>query len=340
MRHAFWLNRSSNPVYPPGYSHRWHNSGMSTKITSYSSKVTANQAEKVRNYLEARGFSFSQPQYTQFSAKSRELVVSVYQSGKLLAQGKGTSEFVEFFLEPEVLGEARLGYELDLDPEQLKPHIGVDESGKGDFFGPLVISATYLDSDAVKVLHKAGVQDSKNIKSAKKVEELAELIRKTEGCVVDVVSIGNEAYNRLYGKFRNLNRLLAWGHARTIENVMEKIPPRLPEPEFILSDQFARSKSTVADAMFGKSKSVKLIQRTKAESDVAVAAASIIARDKFVRDLAKMGEKLGVLLPKGASGAVSAKARDIIRSSGEEALAAVCKQHFKTFNEAVAAAGK
>src|SRR5437588_6616950 len=146
--------------------------------------------------------------------------VIFYENGKLMVQGKGTQEFIEFVLEPEILHEARLGYEAILNPELLLPRIGVDESGKGDFFGPLCIAGAYINETVVRAWEDAGVQDSKNIGSDKRIKDLAELIRKTPGCVSTVVPIGNESYNRLYFKMRSVNTMLGWGHARVIENLM------------------------------------------------------------------------------------------------------------------------
>lgn len=308
---------------------------MSKQLTSHTVVITKPQSDKIQNYLIDRGFAISEPQYTHFSAKGPGLVVSSYQSGKLLMQGKGTKEFIEFFLEPEVLQQASMGYELDLDPEQLTPHVGVDESGKGDFFGPLVISAAYLDESASRALFEAGVQDSKNIKSPKKIEDLCKIIEKTEGCTTDTVSIGNPAYNNLYKKFANLNRLLAWGHARAIENVLGKIKPEYPTPEFILSDQFAKSKAVVEKAIFGKAKSIRLIQKTKAESDIAVATASICARGKFIKEMERLEKENGLKLPKGASKQVFLAAQEVAKKAGVASLEAICKQHFKTYQEVV-----
>ena len=114
--------------------------------------------------------------------------VVFYESGKLVVQGKGTQEFVEFVLEPEILKEARLGYEAVLNPELLLPRIGVDESGKGDFFGPLCVAGVYVNESVVKAWKDAGIRDSKNISSDKKIRDLAELIRKTPGSVTAVVA--------------------------------------------------------------------------------------------------------------------------------------------------------
>src|SRR5205814_3222051 len=175
--------------------------------------------------------------------------VVFYESGKLVVQGKGTQEFVEFVLEPEILKEARLGYETVLNPELLLPRLGVDESGKGDFFGPLCIAGAYVNADVVNSWKDSGIRDSKNISSDNKIRELAELIRNTPGCVSTVVAIGNEAYNRLYLKMRSVNAILAWGHARVIENLMLLKYQMNPPPVRAISDQFAHSKDVIATAM-------------------------------------------------------------------------------------------
>ena len=169
-----------------------------------------------------------------------------YESGKLVVQGKGTGEFIEFVLEPEILKEARLGYETVLNPDLLLPRLGVDESGKGDFFGPLCIAGAYVNGAVLDAWKDSGIRDSKTISSDNRIRELAELIRNTPGCVTTVVPIGNEAYNRLYAKFKSVNTLLAWGHARVIENLMGQRHRMSPPPVRAISDQFASSKDTVA----------------------------------------------------------------------------------------------
>src|SRR2546426_1077072 len=136
---------------------------------------------------------------------------------------KGTEEFVQFFLEPTIIGEARLGYGPVHNPEMFEPRIGVDESGKGDFFGPLVVAGVYLSAEAAMELKDKGIKDSKQISSDRKIAELADVIRATDGCIGDVLPIGNEAYNRLQRKMENVNNVLGWGHARVIENILERL---------------------------------------------------------------------------------------------------------------------
>ncbi len=229
---------------------------------------------------------------------------------------------MQFYLEPQLLGEARLGYEHILDPTMLEKRIGVDESGKGDFFGPMVAAGVYLNEASSKKMMELGVKDSKLIKSDARIEALAREIR--ENSAWDVVPIGNEAYNRLHAKMRNVNDVLGWAHARVIENMLAKVD--CPK---VISDQFG-NKSIVQRALMERGKKIQLIQRHKAESDLAVAAASILARDEFVRRLKRLGKEYGVVLPKGASQAVIEAAKELVTKHGAGVLPKVAKVHFRT----------
>ncbi|MGB8168727.1 MAG: ribonuclease HIII [Chthoniobacteraceae bacterium] len=295
-------------------------------ITLYTSPLSSEQAAKLRAILENEGYRFEPKPYTLYYASKDKLNVAVYEKGpKVVLQGKGTQDFVTFRLEPEVLGEAKLGYEDVHNPEMFAPHFGVDESGKGDFFGPLVIAGCYTDPSITRTLMAAGIQDSKRIGSDKRIRDLAEIIRKAPGTIHSVVAIGPDRYNELYKKFGNLNRLLAWGHARVIENLLEARPdcPRA------LSDQFANP-ALIKRALLEKGQAIQLDQRTKAESDVAVAAASILARERFIDWLQKAGGEFHVTLPRGASTLVKQVARDLVATHGPTVLRRVAKVHFKT----------
>src|SRR5260221_6549950 len=189
-------------------------------LTLYTAPLTPAQADKLRALLEADGYRFEPKPYTLYYASKDKLTVAVYEKGpKVVLQGKGTQDFVTFRLEPEVLGEAKLGYEEVHNPEMFAPHFGVDESGKGDFFGPLVIAGVYTDQAIARAFMQAGIQDSKRIGSDQRIRDFAEMIRHTRGAFQSVVAIGPEEYNQLYAKFGNLNDLLGWGHARVIENL-------------------------------------------------------------------------------------------------------------------------
>ena len=212
----------------------------------------------------------------------------------------------------------------------LLPRFGVDESGKGDFFGPLCIAGVYVNESVVRAWKDSGIRDSKNISSDKKIAEFADLIRDTPGCVNTVVPIGNEAYNRLYAKMKSVNSLLAWGHARVIENLMLQKHRMNPAPVRAISDQFASSKDIVAKALMSLGRAIELVQRHKAEEDVAVAAASILARHEFVTRLAALEKQFEMKLPKGASAAVDAAAKEFLATHGAESLPKVAKMHFRT----------
>jgi ribonuclease HIII len=298
-------------------------------MNSYTHALTPEQVIKLRALLDERGFEFTPKQYTIFFAQKNKLSIAVYEKGpKILVQGKGIEEFVQFELEPNVLGEARLGYEEVHSPEMFEPHFGVDESGKGDFFGPLVISGVYVDRGIARKLLDAGVQDSKRITSDAKIRALADLIRKETGGLTDTVSIGPEKYNELYASFHNLNSLLGWGHARVIENLLAR-KPSCPRS---LSDQFADAK-VIERALLGHGRKIKIEQRPRAESDVAVAAASILAREGFIDWLERRGKKLGLRLDRGVSASVKETAKKLVEAGGPEALCQVAKVHFRTAHE-------
>ena len=244
-------------------------------------------------------------------------------------QGKGAQDFVQFVLEPEVLGRAELGYEAVLNPEITAPRLGVDESGKGDLFGPLCVAGVYVNERMLEPWREAGIRDSKAVSSDGRIGQLAEIIRKTSGCVWSVVPIGNTAYNRLHRKLRTVNQILAWGHARVIENLLGQRYRMDPPPVRAVVDQFAANEATVAKALMADGRGLELVQRHKAESDVAVAAASILARDEFVRRLRKLGEQEGGQLPKGAGEAANVALRAWLERHGKERLGEVAKLHFR-----------
>ena len=299
-------------------------------MNSQTAKLSPKQAEKLRGILAKRDFEPAEVPYAVFSYKRPSLKVTWYNSGKLLVQGKGTKEFVEFTLEPEVLGEAAFGEMLNAEPEQFDPRIGVDESGKGDFFGPLVVAGVYINDSIARALDKMGVKDSKAITSDKKISKLAEGIRNISGCVHSVVPIGNASYNRLHQQMRNVNKILAWGHARVIENLLGQRDRMNPAPLRAISDQFSRSKSTIQSALMEEGRQLELVQMHKAESDLAVAAASILARDVFVQRIKELSNEFDLELPKGASAKVDQVGVEFLSKHGINKLGQAAKLHFRT----------
>lgn len=292
---------------------------------SYSYKLSAAQQAVLTDILKHGNYRPVPMEHTLVAGKTEDCIIALYKSGKCLVQGKGATDFVTFVLEPLVLQGVGLGYEELLDPSITQPRIGVDESGKGDFFGPLVVAGAYADQTLVDTMREMDVKDSKNISSDTKALSLGRDLRQLLGRRFTVVKIGPRTYNRLYAQMRNVNSILAWAHARAIENLLAVLPdcPRA------ISDQFG-SKAQVERALMKKGRAIELIQRHKAESDLAVAAASIIAREIFLRSLKDMEKEYGVSLHKGASPEVKAAAVELARKRGPEILLDTVKCHFKT----------
>lgn len=298
------------------------------KVTSYTVKLDDGQGRALREGLKKKGFQFKKVPHTHFGASRDKLSINYYKSGKLLIQGRETAEFVQFFLEPEILKEVRFGYEEVLS-EFTGDRIGVDESGKGDYFGPLVVAGVFLNAETEKKLRELNVRDSKKI-SARRIQELRKVIRRE--CRYSVVAIGPERYNQLYTTMGNLNRILAWGHARVIENILSKT-----NCQKAILDQFGR-KDLVLRALMKKGRSIEVEQRVRGESDLAVAAASILARGEFVLRLKKLSEEFGVKLPLGSrKDLVIPAGKEIVRKEGMEALVRVAKVQFKTTREILGA---
>ena len=200
--------------------------------------------------------------------------------------------------------------------------IGIDESGKGDYFGPLVIAAVFVDSTTQGELRLMEVRDSKKISDGR-VLEMAPDIKTI--CPHSVIAIGPQRYNELYAKIKNLNRLLAWGHAKASETLLE----RGITCERAISDQLGDER-LILSALQEKGQKITLEQRPKAESDLAVAAASILARAEFLIRLKRLSSEVGTTLPKGASPAVELAAKMVVKKHGQERLGSVAKLHFKT----------
>jgi len=298
------------------------------KKCSYTFPLTHEQQATLIQLLKDGNYAPAQLEHTIITADTRDCRIALYKSGKCLVQGKGAEDFVTFVLEPLVLMEARVGYDEILSPEVYQPHMGVDESGKGDFFGPMVICAAYVDHDLVVKMKEMNVRDSKLITTDKAATDLAKELRKLLNEKYAIVTIGPAAYNRLYSKMRSVNTILAWAHARAIENLLAKVPTC----PMAISDQFG-SKSLVEKALMKEGRGIKLVQRHKAESDPAVAAASILARAAFLDSLKQLAMRYSQPFPKGASPAVKERATQLIGKKGPAVLLDVAKCHFKTTDD-------
>ncbi|MGZ3633665.1 MAG: ribonuclease HIII [Parachlamydiaceae bacterium] len=293
--------------------------------THFVKLIDLKLASQLSKDLTEQGFLLTTPPCTLFSGKKKGISCTLYTTGKLVVQGKEMGEFIEFYLEPFLQAFTYTYPELEVSEKKESKEnfarIGIDESGKGDYFGPLCIAGVYADQSGAEKLRAIGVQDSKELSDIK-ILQLAKKIRAE--FVHHIVKINPQKYNELYAQFNNLNHLLAWGHATVIENLVERT-----KCESILVDQFA-NESVVLRALKRKNLKLDVVQQHRAEEDVIVAAASILARETFLTGLEKLGEEFGIKLPKGASKATIEAGRAFVRKYGSISLSRVGKIHFKT----------
>jgi len=224
---------------------------------------------------------------------------------------------------------------IDEKPEEEPsfPYIGTDESGKGDYFGPLVVAGVYITPAAGKSMRLIGIRDSKEL-SDYQIVLIASEIKKNPEVLFDVVLISPEKYNELYNKMGNLNRLMGWAHARVIENLLNKC-----DACEVISDKFGNEK-IILDSLQERGRTINLKQVTKAEKFTAVAAASILARESVINWFKIQSKKYKVEIPKGSSSAVESKARYFVEKYGKDILSKMAKLHFKTSNKVLNDEGK
>ena len=262
----------------------------------------------------------------QVKKEADKLKVLVYfgKSGnKTVIQGNKNSQlYVDV---NNLLLDKTLVNNIDDFPEP--PHyIGTDESGKGDYFGPLVVAGVIVDSITSVQLRKIGVKDSKLL-SDDLIKKLAPRLKNIVNNKFDIIVITPKTYNNLHAKMKNVNRILGWSHAKVIENLLAK-----EDVSEAISDKFGNER-LIKDSLQEKGKKINLMQFTKAEKYTAVAAASILARNRFNEWFDELSEKKNLSLPKGASKIVDNTLKEIKIKYGLEFLTEIAKVHFKTTNK-------
>lgn len=291
-------------------------------------QIPRRKFEELRQHLKSLGFEFESRAHQVFLAKKRGAAANLFSSGKLTLSGSDERLLGSLYkyLTANLGAEALKSAERKLEPLKLKgKRIGTDEAGKGDYFGPLVIAGALIDEEAEEVLRKINVRDSKTLSDAS-VARLASQIKKILGAKCEVVAISPSKYNLLYEEMKNLNKILGWGHARAIENLLER-----EECSLAVADKFGDA-SYIKNALMKKGQRIELVQVHRAERDIAVAAASVLARDRFLREMEKLGNAYGAEFPKGAANVVEF-GRKFALEHGAEALGKVAKLHFATTKE-------
>ena len=305
------------------------------KKALHTEKLDAAKLDKLRDILSRKLWVPFAVEHAAFAYKDDGINVVAYNSGKLVVSGKKTEDFILNILEPEITGVAKLGYDEVHHPEWFTDHAGLDESGKGDLFGPVVSATVIATPEMVRGWIESGVRDSKAVGSDNAILGLEKKIRATPGVVIKTVCGGMRRYNELYVKFgSNLNRLLAWMHAAGLDEALKaREAAGEPLPDWGLLDQFSTA-PLVQRELKKRERDFNLEMRTKAESDPVVAAASIIARARYVRELKALSDKCGLPLPKGSGGNARDIAKKLVEKYGDDALADYAKLHFRTAFEA------
>ena len=295
------------------------------KVTLYTIKLSDEEAEKLRLWCKGRGWGENEVAYARFAFKGPKVNLVFYESGKLVLQGKMTQDFVVDVLEPEITLSAELGYDEVHHPEWFEHHAGMDESGKGDLFGPVVCATVIADGDMVRKWMDDGIKDSKKITDPQ-IMRLEKIILRTKGVVVEKSFCGMPKYNELMGRPKaNLNKLIAWMHAKALEAALDK-----KQVPWGMLDQFTKQPLVQKQL---KRKDFDLKMETKAESDPVVAAASVIARAEFLRQLRKLSVGFGEELLKGAGAATKAQGVKLVKQLGPDRLGEFAKLHFRTSYE-------
>jgi len=330
------------------------------KKSCYTYELTNDQQELLLGLMVNGNYRKREVPYSLYSIEGDHFNATLYSKDKhgkrkLCVMGSGAEDFVLFELEPKVLGAATLGYEKELNPELFSAHAGSDESGKGDYFGPLVVCCCQVDEEVLAAIDgftyftkndrrvKLEVKDCKQM-SDEQVLEAGRLLREAMGAGrYAIVKLGPAAYNRLYAKIKNINRMLAWAHGTAIEELLTKLDVRgeSAEKRRVVVDQFAPTEATIQRALKERGKKAEIVQRHKAESDIAVAAASVIAREIFLRDMMSPLESMPTpTIPLGSSDPrVRALAEEMVKKNGPNWLMNHCKAHFQTTDKVLAAVG-
>ncbi|WP_108623816.1 ribonuclease HIII [Candidatus Similichlamydia epinepheli] len=248
----------------------------------------------------------------------------LYESGKCTVQGKEGpfQEFIEFVLEPFL---EDFSYSLG-KIEDSSVRIGTDESGKGDLFGPLCVTAVFIDTSTEQKLKKLGVRDSKKLSDQRAIS-LAQEIR--EICRYRSLRLVPSTYNRLYDKFGNLNLLLGWAHAKVVADLIKETGT----PDKLVVDQFAKDQKLLERAFAKENINVPLEQRFRAESDISVAAASVISRAIFLDWIKDTSEKIGLLLHKGSGEKSQDSLEAFMNREDTSLIFDIAKMHFKQIKE-------
>lgn len=277
-----------------------------------------------------------------FAAKLPDTAITLYKSGKCMFQGNGakreasrfeSNELTNLFADDQKTPSKTINTKGDTLPENFASMsvIGSDETGTGDYFGPVTVAAVYVPSDKIELLKELGVKDSKMM-TDEYMQQITPDIK--AACFHSILVLRNEKYNTIQARGNSQGKIKALLHNKALKHVLTKIEPN--KPDYILIDQFAE-RNTYYKHIQNEKEIVRenVLFSTKAEQlHIAVAAASILARDAFLKEMDKLGQQVGLTLQKGASSKVDQMAAQIWKKQGEETLRSITKWHFANTEKA------
>lgn len=276
----------------------------------------------------------SAPPGAVFSAKTPGCSITAYKSGKVLFQGKAPETEADKWGSAPDNPQKKAGSKPSVNDHKYAPspslftasHIGSDEAGTGDFFGPITVASVYVDRSQFALLKELGVKDSKLLKDDA-IQRIAKDLMHVE-LPYSLLVMRNERYNQLQQRGWSQGKMKTMLHHHAIQKLLAKIAPT--RPEGILIDQFQLPSTYIKHlATEGEKLQQDVSFMTKAEShSLAVAAASIISRASFIKEMDKLSKQAGFTIPKGASAAVDQAAGRLIRTHGRQALPVFTKMHF------------
>ncbi|WP_249870926.1 ribonuclease HIII [Oceanobacillus saliphilus] len=294
--------------------------------------------EKMKNHYEKS--LTSTPPGAVFRAKTAAAVITAYKSGKVLFQGSSPETEASKWstgsgAAPAVKRNSASPNVTSFTPDPSlysSSHIGSDEAGTGDYFGPITVAAAYVNKQQIALLKELGVKDSKNLTDPIITKIASDLVKMQ--IPYSLLILHNEKYNMLQKKGWSQGKMKAMLHHHAITNLLKKIGHA--EMDGIVIDQFCEP--AIYSRHIGTEKHKlpdKTFFITKAEShSIAVAAASIIARSSFVKEMDKLSASIGLEIPKGASSKVDQTIAKIIRSKGSQVLDKYAKTHFANTKKA------
>ena len=270
-----------------------------------------------------------------FAAKLPDTAITMYKSGKLMFQGGGAEREAARWgtVEKTATPVSTIGAKGDVLPNNFATMsvLGSDETGTGDYFGPITVAAVYVPTSKIELMNELGVKDSKML-TDDYMRKIAPDLR--VACVHSVLVLRNEKYNNLQAKGYSQGKMKAMMHNKALQNTLSKMAPE--KPEFILIDQFAE-RGVYYNYLKNERELVQenVYFSTKAEQlHVAVATASILARAAFLKEMDRLSDITGLTLLKGASNKVDVQAARIWRNQGEEFLRSITKWHFANTDKA------